>query len=176
MWKVSLVVTNAYCSYFGHFETYVTFPSRASVCKPASVCRWRLCLHREPSGVPEEPASVPADETDHPAEPGSPTGPAAAAGPRQSTAAAGSTPAHLQHHTVSLGAFILCLLAGYVLRHMRKALENSLQSSQHWRGHYVVVFISSFLGKSYTWLQHTSEHWDLMQFSSRLTFCCVEWL
>lgn len=67
--------------------------SRACVWQPASLCWWRLCLHREPSGVPEEPASVPADETDHPAEPGPPTSPSAAARQRQPTAAAANHPA-----------------------------------------------------------------------------------
>ena len=46
---------------------------------------------RQPPGVPEEPASVPADETDHPAEPGPAPCSAAAAGQRQPTATAGQT-------------------------------------------------------------------------------------
>lgn len=87
-------------------------PSRASVWQPASLCWRRLCVRREPSGVPEEPASVPADETDHPAEPSPPTSPAAAAGQRQPTAAAGTTPACSSRNSgflpgISLSAFLL---------------------------------------------------------------------
>lgn len=68
-------------------------PSRPSVCQPASLSWWRLCLHREPPGVPKKPASVSADETNHPAEPCPPTSLAAAARQRQPAAAAGTTPA-----------------------------------------------------------------------------------
>ncbi|XP_063356405.1 RAD23 homolog A, nucleotide excision repair protein b isoform X3 [Pelmatolapia mariae] len=60
----------------------------ACVQQPACHCWRRVWLHREPSGVPEEPASVPADETDHPAEPSPPASPAATARERQPTAAA----------------------------------------------------------------------------------------
>ncbi|CAI5636773.1 unnamed protein product [Oreochromis niloticus] len=60
----------------------------ACVRQPACHCWRRVWLHREPSGVPEEPASVPADETDHPAEPSPPASPAATARERQPTAAA----------------------------------------------------------------------------------------
>lgn len=113
-------------------QTCVTFPSRASVCKPASICRWRLSLHREPSGIPEEPASVPADETDHPTEPGPPTSPAAAAGPRQPTAAAGTTPAHLPKlHWASVRFYIssVFLLAGYFLN---KLVNRALRHVRPW--------------------------------------------
>lgn len=71
--------------------------SRAGACQPTSHCSrcwWRLCLYREPSGVPEEPASVPTNETDHPTEPSPLTSPAATAWQRQPTAAAGTTLAH----------------------------------------------------------------------------------
>lgn len=43
----------------------------------------------KPAGVPEEPAAVPADAPDHPAEPRPPTRPAATAGSRQSATPAG---------------------------------------------------------------------------------------